>query len=271
MFDNADTQEENQPDHIEKDYFSEANALSRDVNVRQTHLPIAESTRLYENDLSESDELHHNDDAKNKMFIEKKQNFDHVSDNEVDDDDDDVDDAADGEENDDNSDAKVDDNYGEVNDAHQVIDDDDDDAADGEEDMDDNNGEVNDAHQIDDDDEMDDEDINAEVQYNDDDDAAKMDEHEAINDADNHNTNEEEECDIASEEEDYIVIEEGHVSEVDVMEENRVGLQRKMLPIRQRFVTEKQSLTLLVEKYMPLEYRQELIPVARSGNIVEPK
>ncbi|XP_070575613.1 centromere protein T-like [Ptychodera flava] len=45
----------------------------------------------------------------------------------------------------------------------------------------------------------------------------------------------------------------------------------ELLMRRQRFVTDKQSLNNLIEKMLPLEYRQELIPIARSGNKLEPK
>jgi len=40
---------------------------------------------------------------------------------------------------------------------------------------------------------------------------------------------------------------------------------------RQGFVTPEQSMYSLVEEYLPLEYRQEIIPIARSGNVIEPK
>ncbi|XP_045193318.2 uncharacterized protein LOC123549356 [Mercenaria mercenaria] len=40
---------------------------------------------------------------------------------------------------------------------------------------------------------------------------------------------------------------------------------------RQGYVTEKQSLKSLIEKYLPMEEREKLIPVARAGNRIEPK
>ncbi|XP_019628832.1 PREDICTED: centromere protein T-like [Branchiostoma belcheri] len=44
----------------------------------------------------------------------------------------------------------------------------------------------------------------------------------------------------------------------------------ELLMRRQRFVTEKQSLNSLIEKYLPLEDREQLIPMATSGNKVIP-
>ena len=35
---------------------------------------------------------------------------------------------------------------------------------------------------------------------------------------------------------------------------------------RQGFITDNQSLYSLVEKYLPLEYRQEIIPMVQAGN-----
>jgi hypothetical protein len=40
---------------------------------------------------------------------------------------------------------------------------------------------------------------------------------------------------------------------------------------RQGFITDTCSLNTLIATYLPLEQRQELIPIARSGNVVEPK
>lgn len=40
---------------------------------------------------------------------------------------------------------------------------------------------------------------------------------------------------------------------------------------RQGHVTERQSLKSLIEKYLPMEEREQLIPVARAGNRIEPK
>ncbi|XP_072013696.1 uncharacterized protein [Amphiura filiformis] len=45
----------------------------------------------------------------------------------------------------------------------------------------------------------------------------------------------------------------------------------ELLMRRQRQITENESLHSLIEKYLPMEYRQELIPIARSGNKVTPK
>ncbi|KAK2148278.1 hypothetical protein LSH36_506g02070 [Paralvinella palmiformis] len=45
----------------------------------------------------------------------------------------------------------------------------------------------------------------------------------------------------------------------------------ELLMKRQGFVTPEQSMYSLVEEYLPLEYRQEIIPIARSGNVIEPK
>ena len=39
---------------------------------------------------------------------------------------------------------------------------------------------------------------------------------------------------------------------------------------RQGFITDKQSLFSLVEKYLPLEYRQEIIPTVQAGNKIVP-
>ncbi|KAJ8302410.1 hypothetical protein KUTeg_018806 [Tegillarca granosa] len=44
----------------------------------------------------------------------------------------------------------------------------------------------------------------------------------------------------------------------------------ELLMKRQRFVTDKQPLNVLVEKHLPLELRQEIIPMATSGNKVVP-
>ncbi|KAK3596648.1 hypothetical protein CHS0354_006197 [Potamilus streckersoni] len=44
----------------------------------------------------------------------------------------------------------------------------------------------------------------------------------------------------------------------------------ELLIRRQGFVTEKRSLTSLIEQYLPHEYRSLLIPIARSGNHIEP-
>ncbi|XP_046550506.1 inner kinetochore subunit cnp20-like isoform X1 [Haliotis rubra] len=51
------------------------------------------------------------------------------------------------------------------------------------------------------------------------------------------------------------------------IEESDVELLMK----RQKFVTPKESLYCLVEKYLPLELRQEIIPISRSGNKIELK
>ncbi|KAI0221709.1 hypothetical protein LSAT2_027005 [Lamellibrachia satsuma] len=45
----------------------------------------------------------------------------------------------------------------------------------------------------------------------------------------------------------------------------------ELLLKRQRFVTEKTTMYTLVEKYLSLEHRQEIIPMARTGNKVVPK
>ncbi|XP_046367099.2 nucleolar protein dao-5-like isoform X1 [Haliotis rufescens] len=45
----------------------------------------------------------------------------------------------------------------------------------------------------------------------------------------------------------------------------------ELLMKRQKFVTPKESLYCLVEKYLPLELRQEIIPISRSGNKLELK
>lgn len=39
---------------------------------------------------------------------------------------------------------------------------------------------------------------------------------------------------------------------------------------RQGFVTDSMPINILIEKYLPLEYRKLLIPVATSGNKVVP-
>ncbi|XP_077983114.1 uncharacterized protein LOC144437954 [Glandiceps talaboti] len=45
----------------------------------------------------------------------------------------------------------------------------------------------------------------------------------------------------------------------------------ELLMRRQRIVTDNQSLDSLIQRHLPLEYRQQLIPIARSGNVLEPK
>ncbi|XP_062606251.1 centromere protein T-like isoform X2 [Saccostrea cucullata] len=45
----------------------------------------------------------------------------------------------------------------------------------------------------------------------------------------------------------------------------------ELLLKRQKFITKTTSLTHLVEKYLPLELRQEIIPIARSGNKIFPQ
>jgi len=40
---------------------------------------------------------------------------------------------------------------------------------------------------------------------------------------------------------------------------------------RQGLIPDQQSLNALIERFLPLEIRQALIPVARAGNIVEIK
>ncbi|XP_076449645.1 uncharacterized protein LOC143286021 [Babylonia areolata] len=45
----------------------------------------------------------------------------------------------------------------------------------------------------------------------------------------------------------------------------------ELLMKRQGFITDTCSLNTLIAKYLPLELRQELIPIARSGNKLEPK
>ena len=40
---------------------------------------------------------------------------------------------------------------------------------------------------------------------------------------------------------------------------------------RQGFVTERQTMNGLIEKYLTQEYREQLIPVATSGNVIVPK
>ncbi|KAK7114323.1 serine-rich adhesin for platelets-like [Littorina saxatilis] len=45
----------------------------------------------------------------------------------------------------------------------------------------------------------------------------------------------------------------------------------ELLMRRQGFITDTCSLNTLIAKYLPLELRQELIPIARSGNQLEPK
>ena len=37
----------------------------------------------------------------------------------------------------------------------------------------------------------------------------------------------------------------------------------------QGFITDDVTIEMLIRKYLPLEYRRELIPIARAGNIVE--
>ncbi|XP_063441261.1 mucin-17-like isoform X2 [Mytilus trossulus] len=44
----------------------------------------------------------------------------------------------------------------------------------------------------------------------------------------------------------------------------------ELLMRRQGFITEKQPLNVLVENILPLELRQEIIPMARANNVVEP-
>lgn len=44
----------------------------------------------------------------------------------------------------------------------------------------------------------------------------------------------------------------------------------ELLMKRQGFITDKQSLFSLVEKYLPLEYRQEIIPTVQAGNKIVP-
>lgn len=44
----------------------------------------------------------------------------------------------------------------------------------------------------------------------------------------------------------------------------------ELLMKRQGFITDKQSLYSLVEKYLPLEYRQEIIPTVQAGNKIIP-
>ncbi|XP_072168802.1 uncharacterized protein [Diadema setosum] len=45
----------------------------------------------------------------------------------------------------------------------------------------------------------------------------------------------------------------------------------ELLMKRQRLVSDKEPLQIYIEKYLPMEYREELIPMARSGNKVYPK
>eukprot|EP00057_Strongylocentrotus_purpuratus_P007807 XP_011662281.1 PREDICTED: centromere protein T [Strongylocentrotus purpuratus] len=45
----------------------------------------------------------------------------------------------------------------------------------------------------------------------------------------------------------------------------------ELLMKRQRLVSDKVPLQSLIEKYLPMEYREELIPMARSGNKVYPR
>ncbi|KAM4017596.1 centromere protein T [Anomaloglossus baeobatrachus] len=45
----------------------------------------------------------------------------------------------------------------------------------------------------------------------------------------------------------------------------------ELLLIRQRLVTDRTSLNVLIEKHLPLNYRELLIPCAMSGNVVFPK
>jgi len=44
-----------------------------------------------------------------------------------------------------------------------------------------------------------------------------------------------------------------------------------MCCVRQGLLAGDQSLNVLIERYLPLEIRQLLIPVARAGNVVEIK
>ncbi|CAG2184982.1 Protein FAM214A [Mytilus edulis] len=44
----------------------------------------------------------------------------------------------------------------------------------------------------------------------------------------------------------------------------------ELLMRRQGFITEKQPLNVLVENILPLELRQEIIPMARANNVIEP-
>lgn len=39
-----------------------------------------------------------------------------------------------------------------------------------------------------------------------------------------------------------------------------------LLCCRQGFITDRESLYSLVEKYLPLEYREEIIPTVQAGN-----
>ncbi|XP_071488841.1 uncharacterized protein [Diadema antillarum] len=45
----------------------------------------------------------------------------------------------------------------------------------------------------------------------------------------------------------------------------------ELLMKRQRLVSDKEPLQIYIEKYLPMEYREELIPMARSGNRVYPR
>ncbi|XP_059893570.1 centromere protein T [Gadus macrocephalus] len=45
----------------------------------------------------------------------------------------------------------------------------------------------------------------------------------------------------------------------------------ELLLRRQGYVTDKVPVEVLIEKYLPMEYRRMLIPIATSGNIVIPK
>ncbi|XP_021342138.1 uncharacterized protein LOC110442722 isoform X2 [Mizuhopecten yessoensis] len=45
----------------------------------------------------------------------------------------------------------------------------------------------------------------------------------------------------------------------------------ELLMMRQRLIKDNKSLNVLIEENLPLEYRLQLIPIARSGNIVYPK
>ena len=40
---------------------------------------------------------------------------------------------------------------------------------------------------------------------------------------------------------------------------------------RQGYITDKVPVEVLIEKYLPMEYRRMLIPIATSGNVVIPK
>ncbi|XP_041376055.1 uncharacterized protein LOC121388676 [Gigantopelta aegis] len=55
-----------------------------------------------------------------------------------------------------------------------------------------------------------------------------------------------------------------HAGRKTIMDEDVALLMR-----RQGFVTDKKSLTTLVHQYLPLELREQVIPIARSGNKIE--